>query len=602
MKRHLHFLLILLPLALLGQNGEVELRAKAYAALDQKNNYDSAIYYAKLLLDVSTTDLELADHAILRGKIHFMKNEFGKGILAYKKAIEYDSMSYLAPYAYIGLAISYKKIGELDQAIQYYRRAQARFEKSGEDGQVAQTEKLIATLYKDLGEFEKAMKIYSDLLNFFSEKSADRASLLNNLGALYYEQEDYLAALHFHKKAAAIADELGIKSTAGLYFHNLGDVYIQLGRYDSAQQFLLDALQIHQERGSKRDVAKVNLLLSQLYLKMKQRENILALLTDAENIAKEVGERTLLIEVYHAWIEYFEDIEQFEKANSYYPLFIAARDTLLNEEKVRAVNDLEIKYETEKKEEALNASLAREEVQRQSLSLQQNTILWLTSISFLLVVVGSLIFRLYRVSKKEKQQVILRMREQHHRIENNISVLASILSLAAKNTPNEEAKALAKEGENRLNAMNLLHKKLYWDDKHIAIQFGEYVQNLCEYLSGIFSSPGTGKIPVSTRLDNLNLDVSQAIPLSLILNELLTNAFKYGTSVGHPVISVSLTNGNGCIKLMVSDNGPGMEKSVSSEPSFGINLVATLVKQLRGEFVTESNGAGTSVSVMVPTK
>ena len=574
----------------------------AYTHLDQENNYDSASYYANLLRLELITNEELADHAILLGKINFMKNDYAGAILSYKQALAYDSTSYLAPYAYIGLARSHNKFRNLSQALTFYQNALILFEESGEDFSIAQTKKMVALLYQDLFDYEKALEMYNELIDYFPEGSEDLASVYNNIGALHYKQANYKIALKFHKKALALISGTKVKATQGLYLHNVGDVYLQLGAYDSAAQFLRKAFNIHKELNDRRNIAKVSLLLSRLYLGSSKHSEIPELLKEAERLAKEVKERALLIDIYRGWVQYLEANGQYREANNYYSLVIATKDTLLNEEKVRAISDLEIKYETERKEKALNASLAREKVQQQSIALQRATIVGLILITILVVTVGILIYRLYSTIKREKEQVILRMREQHHRIENNISVLASILSLAAKNSSNEEARTIAKDGENRLNAMNLLHKDLYWDDKKITIQFNDYVENLGHYLSGIFSDPGKNKVTIKTELQVLNLDVNQAIPLSLVLNELLTNAFKYGIKNKQPVIKVELLKNQGSLSMTVTDNGSGIKESTGSKKSFGMSLVATLVQQLRGELITNSDGLGTSVRIVAPMK
>ena len=148
----------------------------------------------------------------------------------------------------------------------------------------------------------------------------------------------------------------------------------------------------------------------------------------------------------------------------------------------------------------------------------------------------------------------------------------------------------------------MLHKDLYWNESKIAIQFDEYVEKLCRYQSGIFSGSWTKKIPITTQLEDLNLEVSQAIPLSLIINELLTNALKYGTTNEEPKIEVEIVRQNDNVNLTVRDNGPGIQLTPNSEPSFGMNLVSTLVEQLRGDLTTKSDTLGTSISIVAPMK
>ncbi|MEQ9302450.1 MAG: sensor histidine kinase, partial [Marinoscillum sp.] len=275
-------------------------------------------------------------------------------------------------------------------------------------------------------------------------------------------------------------------------------------------------------------------------------------------------------------------------------------DSLLNQEKARALTEMQIRFETEEKERALQEANENAILQERLLN-NQKIVIW--SLGFGLLLVVAILFLLYRLSrlrKREKEAVQWRMREQHHRIENNISVLASVLSLAGQSTQNEEAKSLAKEGENRLNAMNLLHKELYWEDNKAQVQLHTFIASLAHHLAGVFWSPSQTNNPLQTDLQPVQIEVERAIPLSLILNELITNAFKYGASNPDPQIIVSLLKDELSMKITVRDNGMGISEKQKSTQSFGHTLINTLTKQLKGRLEVKSSTNGTTFTLKIP--
>ncbi|MDW3195096.1 MAG: tetratricopeptide repeat protein [Cytophagales bacterium] len=572
----------------------------AYYHVEVSGSLDSAESLANALLPLVSTPQNSAKREILLGEIAIRKGEYLDAIGHYKQVIinpaigEIDILSY---YAHDGLGIVNKQIGDYQKSLKHYRVALRGYEEL-EPSRVVDIKSRIGSVMERIGNYDQAEDIYVELIEHYSisQDSMKLASAYNKLGILCYRKSQFEEALISYLKAYDFNPDFAS------YLHNIGDVYIKLEQFDSAIWYLNRSLDIKLQKHQTRSTASNYINLGRAYLRSGDFQKVPENLKKGEEIALQYSYLEKLKEAYEVWVAYYDAVADYQNKSEALEQLLVLNDSLLNVEKIRSINDLEIKYESEKKEEQLQASLAREEVNQQSILVQRLTIIGLLIIALLLIIVGLLVYRLYRANKREKDNVLLRMREQHHRIENNITVLASILSLAAKNTSNEEARALAEEGENRLNAMNLLHKELYWDDQKISIQFASYVENLCHYLSGVYANPRKGLVPVHTQLEDLKVDVNQTIPLSLILNELLTNAFKYGMLSDHPAIEVSLGQEGESIFLKVSDNGPGIMETQKDEPSFGMNLIETLVDQLRGKMTTESSESGTSISIYAPMK
>lgn len=194
---------------------------------------------------------------------------------------------------------------------------------------------------------------------------------------------------------------------------------------------------------------------------------------------------------------------------------------------------------------------------------------------------------------KEKQ---LLLKEVHHRVKNNFQIISSLLELQSKGIEDEKARELAAEGKNRVKSMALIHQKLYQNDD-LLIQFADYIERLVEEISKMY---GEGKnTKMSYKIEDIAFDIDTAIPLGLIVNELITNAFKYGGNSINGNIEVSIRKKDATFyELTVKDNGKGMPEGfdISKARSLGLRLVKSLTKQLHGT-VSYQNLGGTIFSV-----
>jgi len=185
-------------------------------------------------------------------------------------------------------------------------------------------------------------------------------------------------------------------------------------------------------------------------------------------------------------------------------------------------------------------------------------------------------------SKNRENELLLK--EIHHRIKNNFQRVSSLLELQYKNTENAELKGILEEGQNRINAMSMIHNRLYQSTDIIAISFKDFCKDLVSENAKLFN---VKDFHLDICMEDVMIDVDTAIPLGLILNELTSNAFKYGLNkrssneikVCLDVITI------GDYKLTFKDNGKGLPKDLEWEniKSLGLLLVKRLTKQLHGK-------------------
>ena len=187
----------------------------------------------------------------------------------------------------------------------------------------------------------------------------------------------------------------------------------------------------------------------------------------------------------------------------------------------------------------------------------------------------------------------LLVKEIHHRVKNNFQMVSSLLDLQARDIEDEKAKVLAKEGQNRIKSMALIHQKLYQKEDGL-IDFADYLKILSNQIQSLFKDDKDVKVNIKT--EALYLDVDTALPLGLIVNELLTNTFKYGL-ISHKenIINIEVIKlETGIYTMKFSDNGHGLKEHVDIKKakSLGLKLVSRLTRQLQGNLTYNyDNGA-----------
>jgi PAS domain S-box-containing protein len=199
---------------------------------------------------------------------------------------------------------------------------------------------------------------------------------------------------------------------------------------------------------------------------------------------------------------------------------------------------------------------------------------------------------LLRESLAEKE---ILLKEIHHRVKNNLQIIVSLLNLQSGHITDPEALQSYEESQNRIRAMALIHENLYQSGSFSKILFGEYIKSLTADIYSTCKSADRS-ITLDFDLDEIFISMDRAIPCALILNELLTNAFKYAFPPefsGVPRICISLKelpDGNNLI-LEVADNGVGITSGAggAGAGSFGMTLVSLMAAQIKGNYTAVSD-------------
>lgn len=197
-----------------------------------------------------------------------------------------------------------------------------------------------------------------------------------------------------------------------------------------------------------------------------------------------------------------------------------------------------------------------------------------------------------KLEKALAEKTIL-LNELHHRVKNNLQVIASLLNLQASHAGDPRLQSVLQESQSRVKAMALTHQLLYERKDYSRIDLGEYLERLVQLLIGSYRA---GNQRVALRCQHppepLYLDLERAIPCGLVVNELVTNAFKHAFPDGRAgEIAIALETVEAAeIVLAVADNGVGLPKDfdLGEVKSLGLQLVPLLVDQLGGRLAIES--------------
>ncbi len=294
------------------------------------------------------------------------------------------------------------------------------------------------------------------------------------------------------------------------------------------------------------------------------------------------------------------------KANQLLLKHYLLKDSLSQASRYYVLKEAETRFKVNEKENDLRLLNQVAAAQQNELQSKQLSIIILFIGLVVVVVILFLLYKTFRTKERQalslnekNKQIELLIRELHHRVKNNLQTISSLLSLQSVRIDNDQARAALKEGQARVDAMALIHQKLYVDDDLRGVDMEEYLHALLANLAhahGITPEQISKKVNLASK----RLDVDLAIPLGLIINELVINSFKHAfQQVSNPSLLISLTEKNNTLEIHISDNGKGLaDPDNLPTKSFGFKLVKTLIQQLKATLhARNNNGAEFHISL-----
>ncbi len=200
--------------------------------------------------------------------------------------------------------------------------------------------------------------------------------------------------------------------------------------------------------------------------------------------------------------------------------------------------------------------------------------------------------------KSSLEEKIVLLREIHHRVNNNLQIISSLFNLQS-NYVDENSKDILVASQSRVKSMAMIHEKLYQSPDLTRINMKDYIES---FVSGLFSlyMVETTAIHLQTDLEDIEMGIDTAIPVGLIINELVTNSLKHAFPAGNEggIIEISFRKEGELLTLKIADNGIGLpeRRKIETKKSLGLQLVSNLVNQLDGTMMVSGEN-GTQVKV-----
>ncbi len=497
---------------------------------------------------------------------------------------------------------TYDLLHDYETATQLRLKALKIAEKSGNKDQIANVMINLADDLSKLNLNKEAEQYYKKAIEI--SKLTKRVELIEYSHRYYGSHllkkgENDLAFFNL-KLASKYALQTNDSITMAFAWSKLSECYWNNKKVDSSFIYAKKAEGIWERRAENIDLSEICMQQGKYYIILKDYKK-------AEFYLKK-AEKYILSDLYfnEKLFSNFADLYINQgKSKLAFDYLLKAKKTIEkikdNENKSK-VASLNIKFESDKKEILLKeekqiSELANLKTQQRSYQLKIAALVVFISLISLTIIV----FALIKIRKSNKllfdanknlenlvgQKKIL-LKEIHHRVKNNLTTLKSLLFLQAKATSSEEAKLVLKECQLRIQSMALIHQSLYEDIENDDVDFDKFLQQLLESLEASFKIDDKN-IRINIKKNDVVLDVSIAVFLGLILNELVTNSYKYAfANQNEGEINIKLSNNNDQFVLIYSDNGCGLPNGFDeNNGGFGFKIIRILVQQIKGNLVYE---------------
>ena len=605
---------------------------RAYFELSQYYDYRDPDEFSKKIalvnksLDAFEKEGELkykARSLEMLGDLYIRNGDDSDGIRTLKQALEvYDAVNYpnvQGVYTLIGEA-------EMDQndygqaLLNLLKALKTTYSVNDSSMRLCQINNILGSLYSRIDRKDLSIKYKKEALGV-AMKYQDQAAIFlvalstsadhTNLN----QPEEALKVLEFIPKTyIASLDTLRQAHLAITYVR----IYLALKNYDAVQPYVNSILQLANGKmiDFRTKLAIYRMAASHCFY-TRQYPKAQYYLTKNLEILKRTPSLSAQIEDAKIWYKLDSAQGNFRSAYNHLSFYKAKTDSILSQNKIRQLQVLGVEYETAAKEDSINLKNKDIVVLKQKNALQQANLkhasltknVTFAGIVLSFIIIG-LLYRQYRQKQKSNKVITVKneqlqhfltekewlLKEIHHRVKNNLQIVMSLLNSQSAYINNEAALTAIHDSQHRVHAMSLIHQKLYNTENLSSIDMSVYIRELATYLRDSFDT--VQHIRFDLNIEPLQMDVIQAVPLGLILNEAITNSIKYAFPDDRSgVISISLSNvSTNHYLLSIADNGVGISADLKKTGSLGMSLMKGLSEDLDGNFSIENNN-GTSIKI-----
>jgi len=522
---------------------------------------------------------------------------------------------------------------------------------------------ILSEVYTQKGNFSEALK-YALLAEktalALNDNGLQLSSIYNHVALVYYYLRQNEKTEEYWIKALEIAKNYNDTEYIRTIADNLSSLYIRQKKENEALK-LIKEMQDHYPTSNIERIMTENYLLFNIYRIQKNNtkatiyykkmvahygenadrngntfavlrsfasyhyqnknfDSFYRIIKKLDSIAASIGNNNIRSESRLLWFKADSSRGDYLNAIKHYQLYKSLSDSVFKGEKSKQINSLQIEFESEKKDK--NIDLLKQQAKVQKIQIQKDTVVKYVFVGSVIVLILFILvlYNGFRLKKKKNQQLEIKrqkineqnelnkkmliekewlLKEIHHRVKNNLQIVISLLNTQSAYLDNEDALMAIQNSQHRMHAMSLIHQKLYQSDNLANIDMSWYIYELISYMRECFDTDL--KINFVLDTEKVYLNVAQAVPLGLIINEAINNAIKYAfPSDRKGEVIISLKNiANSDYKLLVADNGVGLPKDFedTERDSLGMNLMMGLTDQIDGTFdMKNDNGLKITVT------
>lgn len=582
-------------------------------------NTDSAFYYLerlrKFFTETGDTLTALSMH-VQAAQIYLSNNNTAKAIVELETFIAkmQERKQDVTAHLYIELGNIYYRLKLYDNANENYHKALS----AAVEGDWAWPQEVsinnIGMCLRAQGKNEEALKNFFRIYEYRAVKNKSYLGGSYNLfliGETYRMMNNFPLARYYLHKGITLFNQSFEKAGFGDLSSGSfkADMLLELirinaaeGNTDSMQLFFDELIRYTNQYNIQRMALPYYLRITEEWLKLGKRNEAKVCLKGYE--ANREKYKTLNDERDYARLK--SEIAGLEKNKAgemqWRLVYMELKDSITRQSSMNDLIEL-TSQALESRSKLVQEQQHKQIEQNNEIIKQEKTIRWsVLGIVAVLVIFLFIGYRLYNKSKydneiisKQNREKELLIREIHHRVKNNLTVVSSILDLQQREIKEEKLQNVFRDAKSRIGSMALVHKNLYEQDNFAEAHAQQYFENLFKTIHSGYKIAGKN-ITAAIRCAQVTLNIDTLIPLALITNELLTNSFKYAFEKSDTgLIEIDLKPYDEGYEFEYSDNGKGMD--VKAKQGLGSSLIRGLCSQLNGSIERVGAAPGLKYSI-----
>ncbi|MCP4437794.1 MAG: tetratricopeptide repeat protein [Aureispira sp.] len=588
--------------------------------LSEEGKYLEAISLVKKKISIGQQILNYrriaAGYAEL-GNIFQKVGDLDSALLAYENGVEaakVGNLKYGKIRNQLNISDTYKLQGNYTQALEIAQHTLDSGKAKRMTGYYASMHNLLGELYLKIQDYPKATSNFEEAI-FFAKKynNLNRLSISYELLAeCQIAEKKFEQAEQNLRKSIAVGNKTNIKIIEGRALWKLANFYHIQNLNREALELALNSEQLLLQIRDKQELINALRVKGAIYNSLGAHLKAKQACINSQSLNEKTGQKADAMKICFCLFQAYEGIKQLDSAIHYLQTYNGLKDSLMNFSISREITQIEYqkKYDLKVFSDSLVTlnKLTQLDLEHEKEAAQQQRILTISiGLAILILLVLLFVSTLYFFNKKKREELMLKnelieeqkssikgsleekevlLKEIHHRVKNNLQIILGLLELQSNTMVESDATRALSEGKSRVKSMALIHQKLYQTDDIAVVDVYDYLKDLILYIKGLY--PLKKDVIIDVDVKNIRLDIDTVIPLALILNEMLSNSFKYAfedTLV--PKISVSIKALQEVeYQLVYADNGKGLpvDLDIRKLKSLGLKLIKRLVQQLFGRF------------------